>query len=134
MFCFFSKTCLLGVMQFEFCVKHKSEDWYLKNCVVHAYPNICVYCGYLKITLGFHFSTMAPFQVLINFKAFSFSKSFVNVNPSHNNANPNDAIEPILSPNVIIDFTMFVFMVIVHFERERIGFVRNLLHDFLKIL
>jgi hypothetical protein len=77
---------------------------------------------------------MAPFQVLINFKAFSFSKSFVNVNPSHNNANPNDAIEPILSPNVIIDFTMFVFMVIVHFERERIGFVRNLLHDFLKIL
>jgi hypothetical protein len=76
---------------------------------------------------------MAPFQVSINFKFF-FKKSFVNVDPSHNNANLNDAIEPILSPNVIIDFTTFVFMVIVHFERERIRFVRNLLHDLSEIL
>jgi hypothetical protein len=76
---------------------------------------------------------MALFQVSINFK-FSFFFSFVNVDPSHNNPNLNDAIEPILSPNVIINFTTFVFMVIVHFERVKIGFVRNLLHDFSEIL
>ncbi len=55
---------------------------------------------------------MAPFQVSMNFKFHLYSKSYVAIDPFCNNATLNspNAIEPIVSPNVVLNLTMFVSM------------------------
>jgi hypothetical protein len=55
---------------------------------------------------------MAPFQVPMNFKFHLFSKSYVAINPFHNNVNLNspNAIEPTISPNVVPNLNVIVSM------------------------